>query len=254
MISKRKFYMLVLLCTSVLLMLTSCVRSGVNINIKEDGSGFVEVSYGVAENYYNSMLEQSDTDIFEGKQTGLVSEDGKDYVCYVENKQFNSYDELKDILLDLEYDTTTLSSGDTEEETDDTWESEVPEDYHIFKSVDAGKRSSVIDDTYYFTATVNSQKMDMDDLALLNLDAGDIFRLVISVTMPGEIKADGADIEGNTATFTITDLSQETVISAEGSQVNVVQIILFAVAFVLLIALVILLVCGKKKPKVNKEF
>ena len=62
-------------------------------------------------------------------------------------------------------------------------------------------------DTYYFTATVNPQNMDMDQLAMLNLDASEIFRLVVSVTVPGDIIAEGAVVEGNTATFTITDLT-----------------------------------------------
>ena len=279
MISRRKFYMLVLLCTSVLLMLTSCMRTGVNINMKEDGSGVVEISYGVAENYYNSMIEQSGTDIFAGKQTGLISEDGKEYICYVEHKPFTSYDELKDILLSLEYDTKTFSGGEIEEDSEEEWpddsdltfdfeldmgfeddedetdaDTDTSEDLHIFKAADAGKRDSFFSDTYYFTATVNPQNMDMDQLAMLNLDASEIFRLVVSVTVPGDITAEGAVVEGNTATFTITDLSEETVITVEGSQVEIVQIILIVVAILLLIGLIIMLVGGKKKPKENKEF
>ena len=96
-------------------------------------------------------------------------------------------------------------------------------------------------------------EMDTDDLAMLGISGDDFFKLVVAVTMPGTIQAEGATITENTASFTITDLDEEQVLTVESSATNVAGMIAVGIAVIVLI-IILILVFSRKKPQQNRAF
>ena len=267
---------------------TGCMRSGVGVIIEPDDTGTVEISVGINEKYIDTIKEQAGgMDPFEGKNTATLTDGDDSYICIVEHKQFKNLDELKTILLELEYNFEALEGDDSTmddseldesldfdlkfednaEEEDDVWISadgeEIPvegdetsdetadeENYKIFKTAEVTHESSFFGDTYHLSVTTMPHEMDTDDLAMLGISGDDFFKLVVAVTMPGTITAEGATITENTASFTITDLDEEQVLTVESASTNVAGMIAVGIAVIVLIVILIL-VFGRKKPQQN---
>ena len=120
------------LLAAVLMVFTGCVRSGVGVTIEENDTGTVEISVGINEKYYESMMAQEGAeDIFDGKETAKLTDGDDSYICMVEHKQFKNLDELKTILTEMEYDFADLEGtgsvmedaglDESFEEEDDLW-------------------------------------------------------------------------------------------------------------------------------------
>ena len=201
----------------------------------------------------------------------------------MEHKQFTNLDELKTILLELEYNFDALEGEDSimddaeldesldfdldfDEEEDDVWISadgeEIPvegdetadeENYKIFKAAEVTHESSFFGDTYHLSVTTMPHEMDTDELAMLGISGDNFFKLVVAVTMPGTITAEGATITENTASFTITDLDEEQVLTVESSATNMAGMIAVGIAVIVLIVILIL-VFSRKKPQQNRAF
>lgn len=286
---KTKLTALLALTAAVLMLCTGCMRSGVGVIIEPDDTGTVEISVGINEKYIDTIKEQAGgMDPFEGKNTATLTDGDDSYICIVEHKQFKNLDELKSILLELEYnfdalegedsimDDTELDESldfdieleDTSEEEDDVWISadgeEIPvegdetsdetadeENYKIFKAAEVTHESSFFGDTYHLSVTTMPHEMNTDDLAMLGISGDDFFKLVVAVTMPGTITAEGATITENTASFTITDLDEEQVLTVESASTNVAGMIAVGIAVIVLIVILIL-VFGRKKPQQNR--
>jgi hypothetical protein len=139
---KNKLTAFLALTAAVLMLCTGCMRSGVGVIIEPDDTGTVEISMGINEKYIDSITEQfGGTDPFEGKDTATLTDGNNSYICFVEHKQFKNLDELKTILLDLEYNFDALEGegfimddavldesldfewelDDSEEEENDVW-------------------------------------------------------------------------------------------------------------------------------------
>ena len=226
-------------------------------------------------------------DPFEGKNTATLTDGDDSYICIVEHKQFKNLDELKTILLELEYNFEALEGDDStmddselddsldfdlefeddSDEEDDVWisadgeeitvdgdetsdETADEENYKIFKAAEVTHESSFFGDTYHLSVTTMPHEMDTDDLAMLGISGDNFFKLVVAVTMPGTIQAEGATITENTASFTITDLDEEQVLTVESSATNVAGMIAVGIAVIVLIVILIL-VFGRKKPQQN---
>ena len=285
---KIKSRKLAALLAAVLMVFTGCVRSGVGVTIEENDTGTVEISVGINEKYYESMMAQEGAeDIFDGKETAKLTDGDDSYICMVEHKQFQNLDELKTILLELEYNFDALEGEDSimddaeldesldfdldfDEEEDDMWISadgeEIPvegdetsdetaeeENYKIFKVAEVTHESNFFGDTYHLSVTTMPHEMDTDDLAMLGISGDDFFKLVVAVTMPGTITAEGATITENTASFTITDLDEEQVLTVESASTNVAGMIAVGIAVIVLIVIMIL-VFSRKKPQQNRVF
>lgn len=286
---KSKLTSLLALTAAVLMLCTGCVRSGVGVIIEPDDTGTVEISMGVNEKYIDSIAEQfGGTDPFEGQTTATLTDGDDSYICIVEHKQFKNLDELKTILLDLEYNFDALEGEDSimddaeldesldfdlelevdSEEEDDVWisadgeeihvegdetsdETADEENYKIFKTAEVTHESTFLGDTYHLSVTTMPHEMNTDDLAMLGISGDDFFKLVVAVTMPGSITAEGAEINENTASFTITDLDEEQVLTVESSATNVAGLIAVGIAVIVLIVILIL-VFGRKKPQQNR--
>ena len=285
---KNKLTALLALTAAVLMLCTGCMRSGVGVIIEPDDTGTVEISVGINEKYIDTIKEQAGgMDPFEGKNTATLTDGDDSYICIVEHKQFKNLDELKTILLELEYNFEALEGDDStmddselddsfdfdlefeddSDEEDDVWISadgkEIPveddetsdetadeENYKIFKAAEVTHESSFFGDTYHLSVTTMPHEMDTDDLAMLGISGDDYFKLVVAVTMPGTIQAEGATITENTTSFTITDLDEEQVLTVESSATNVAGMIAVGIAVIVLIVILIL-VFGRKKPQQN---
>ena len=284
---KSKLTSLLALTAAVLMLCTGCMRSGVGVIIEPDDTGTVEISMGINEKYIDSITEQfGGTDPFEGKDTASLTDGDNSYICFVEHKQFKNLDELKTILLELEYNFDALEGEgsvmddaaldesldfdwELEDDTkDDVWisadgeeitveddeasdETADEENYKIFKAAEVTHESTFFGDTYHLSVTTMPHEMDTDDLAMLGISGDDFFKLVVAVTMPGTIQAEGATITENTASFTITDLDAEHVLTVESSATNVAGMIAVGIAVIVLIVILIL-VFGRKKPQQNR--
>lgn len=285
---KNKLTALLALTAAVLMLCTGCMRSGVGIIIEPDDTGTVEISVGINEKYIDTIKEQAGgMDPFEGKNTATLTDGDDSYICIVEHKQFKNLDELKTILLELEYNFEALEGEDSTmddseldesldfdlefednaEEEDDVWisadgeeitvdgdetsdETADEENYKIFKTAEVTHESSFFGDTYHLSVTTMPHEMDTDELAMLGISGDNFFKLVVAVTMPGTITAEGATITENTASFTITDLDEEQVLTVESASTNVAGMIAVGIAVIVLIVILIL-VFGRKKPQQN---
>ena len=286
---KNKLTALLALTAAVLMLCTGCMRSGVGVIIEPDDTGTVEISVGINEKYIDTIKEQAGgMDPFEGKNTATLTDGDDSYICIVEHKQFKNLDELKTILLDIEYNFEALEGDDSimddaeldgsldfdfeieDDSEDDVWISadgeEIPvegdetsdetaeeENYKIFKVAEVTHESNFFGDTYHLSVTTMPHEMDTDDLAMLGISGDDFFKLVVAVTMPGTITAEGATITENTASYTITDLDEEQVLTVESSATNVAGMIAVGIAVIVLIVILIL-VFSRKKPQQNRVF
>ncbi len=285
---KNKLTDLLALTAAVLMLCTGCMRSGVGVIIEPDDTGTVEISVGINEKYIDTIKEQAGgMDPFEGKNTATLTDGDDSYICIVEHKQFKNLDELKTILLELEYNFDALEDEDSTmddselddsldfdlefeddaEEEDDVWisadgeeitvegdetsdETAEEENYKIFKVAEVTHESNFFGDTYHLSVTTMPHEMDTDELAMLGISGDNLFKLVVAVTMPGTITAEGATITENTASFTITDLDEEQVLTVESASTNVAGMIAVGIAVIVLIVILIL-VFGRKKPQQN---
>ncbi len=286
---KNKLTAFLTLTAAVLMLCTGCVRSGVGVVIEPNDTGTVEISVGINEKYIDAIKEQAGgMDPFEGKNTATLTDGDDSYICIVEHKQFANLDELKTILLDLEYNFDALEGEDSimddaeldesldfdldldSKDEDDVWISadgeEIPvaedensdetadeETYKIFKAAEITHESTFLGDTYHLSVTTMPHEMNTDDLSMIGISGDDFFKLVVAVTMPGTITAEGATITENTASFTITDLDEEQVLTVESSTTNVAGMIAVGIAVIVLIVILIL-VFSRKKPQQNRVF
>jgi hypothetical protein len=271
---KNKRGKLAALLAAALMVFTGCVRSGVGVTIEENDTGTVEISVGINEKYYESMMAQEGAeDIFDGKETAKLTDGDDSYICMVEHKQFKNLDELKTILTELEYDFADLEGtgsvmedaelDESFEEEDDLWiddntetseaEEETTDNSFIFKSVDVVHNTSLIGDNYRLSLVTMPHEMNDDELSMLGMDTGDMFKLAVAVTMPGEVTAEGAEINGNTATFTITDLDEEHLLNVESETTDIAGIVAVGIAIIVLIV-ILAVVFTRRKPKNNRAF
>ena len=275
MSTKIKSRKLAALLAAVLMVFTGCVRSGVGVTIEENDTGTVEISVGINEKYYESMMAQEGAkDIFDGKETAKLTDGDDSYICMVEHKQFQNLDELKTILTELEYDFADLEGtgsvmedaglDESFEEEDDLWitdddiekeeaEEDTADNSFIFKSVDVVHNTSLIGDNYRLSLVTMPHEMNDDELSMLGMDTGDMFKLAVAVTMPGEVTAEGAEINGNTATFTITDLDEEHLLNVESETTDIAGIVAVGIAIIVLIV-ILAVVFTRRKPKNNHAF
>ena len=272
---KNKRGKLAALLAAAMMVFTGCVRSGVGVTIEENDTGTVEISVGINEKYYESMMAQEGTeDIFDGKETAKLTDGDDSYICMVEHKQFKNLDELKTILTELEYDFADLEGtgsvmedaglDESFEEEDDLWitdddiekedaEEDTADNSFIFKSVDVVHNTSLIGDNYRLSLVTMPHEMNDDELSMLGMDTGDMFKLAVAVTMPGEVTAEGAEINGNTATFTITDLDEEHLLNVESETTDIAGIVAVGIAIIVLIV-ILAVVFTRRKPKNNRAF
>lgn len=240
----KRILSMILILFAALSLLTGCVREDLGVVLNEDGTAKLTASVGIEKEAYEQIVGMGG-DVFEGKETSEYEYDGKTYVTVSEETEYQNYDELRQALLELEYQT-----GDADEEAEDAETSvnesaSEPVDTRIFKDVTVETQKGLLSKTYVFRAVTNPQTAEDD----AEISIPDSFRLTLSVEMPGEItESGGGQVDENTVTFEINDLTQENELSAASEQFNTTLIIItIAAALVILIGFLLLINGNRKK-------
>ena len=82
--------------------LTGCIHSGIDVSIRNDGTGSLGVTTGFEEDFYNELIANGDNP-FEGKKTFTYSFNDETYVGCRETKEYTSFDELRNALMEMKY-------------------------------------------------------------------------------------------------------------------------------------------------------
>ena len=242
---------IILLLTAMIFafVLTGCVRSDIGITFNKNGTGSVAASFGIEKTTYE-QLKTMGTDIFEGKTTTEQSYDGATYVTYTETKEYGSYTEIKNALLELTYNADKLKDlaetedgpvSDQSEYTIYTPEKEKKDD-HVFASVDIERSAGIFYSVYTFRATVNPPEPDGKS----NGNSGD-YIVTITVNMPDKItQSKGGTVEGKTITFDLSDITAPTEIAAV-SELNHYGVVLGICGGLIVIVAVLFIFIKRKK-------
>ena len=293
----KRIAILLLSTLTLLTLLTGCIHEDFGIKLNADGTGSIAARIGIEKDVYNQALGLG-ADLFSDSESEPTEYEykGKTYVSVTETTEYASFDELKQALLDLTYETDELAEltdleavgepveeaaenliaevtnltedavqteedateavDNSEESTgakdtsEDTTEGSASDaaDNHIFKEVLIEKKSGLISESYVFSAKMNTVPDDPNAETPLS----SAFLVTVSVEMPAEITnaSENAVIEGNKATFEISDLTVENEFAVESSQTNVQLIV--AVVVVLILALAALLIFTKVHGKEKK--
>ena len=264
----KKVLSIMLCAVFLVLCLTGCVYEGVDVKLNQEGTGTVSMTVGFEKDFVDQMLGGQNP--FEGKETSEIEYDGETYIAYTEVANYESFEDITKALLEMTYDTETLNvlgeeeaayntelqtptepeaelpiEPETDEETDshgltadDTVDFDTEySDNHIFKSVEVKKEGS----KYIFAAVLNAA-----DGQIQGYDMSEIFKVSISVEMPGKVTAyKNGTVEGNKVTFDLSDLSEETEIYAESKVTSKIPAIIGIALAV--IAVVVFIILKKKK-------
>ena len=283
----KRIATLILSALTLLTLLTGCIHEDFGIKLNEDGTGSIAARIGIDKDVYNQALGMG-ADLFADSEEEPTEYEykGKTYVAVTETTEYASFDELKQALLDLTYETDELAEltdleaagepveeeaealitevidlteDDVEDAADETEDGEPTEDTaaegettavdnHIFKEVLIEKKSGLISESYVFSAKMNA--IPDDENAETPLSSA--FLVTVSVEMPTEITnaSENATVEGNKATFEISDLTVENEFAVEASHTNTTLIVSLVAVLVLLV--VGLLLFGKFHTK-DKE-
>ena len=245
-----------MLMTTVLLLglLTGCIHQDMGVKMNRDGTGSITTTLGIEKDFYEQM-KAMDSDPFEGKAVTEYQYEGKTYVAYAETKEYGSYEEMEQALLAMTYETEMLEDAQNPETEntaedvvvviDDDAESQVPvpaTDDRIFSSVNIEKNSGIFYSSYTFNVMLNPQSGNG-----LDYDVNDVFKVTLSVEMPGEITSTkGGKIEGNKVIFDIADITERQEMAATCEENNTGVVIGIAIGLILLAVCAFCLIKCKK--------
>ena len=123
----KRIAILLLSTLTLLTLLTGCVHEDFGIKLNADGTGSIAARIGIDKDVYNQAISLG-ADLFSDSESEPTEYEykGKTYVAVTETTEYQSYDELRQALLDLTYETDELAEmnsfegeweiGDPEEE------------------------------------------------------------------------------------------------------------------------------------------
>ena len=122
----KRIAILLLSTLTLLTLLTGCVHEDFGIKLNADGTGSIAARIGIDKSIYNQALGMG-SDLFSDSESEPTEYEykGKTYVAVTETTEYQSYDELKQALLDLTYETDELAKMDSFE---GEWEIGDPEE------------------------------------------------------------------------------------------------------------------------------
>ena len=236
----KKTLAIVLCAVMMIVMLTGCIHQDMGVKMNKDGTGSITTTLGIEKDFYDQLVSMG-SDPFEGKTTTEYEYDGTTYVSYAESKEYSSYEEMEQALLDMTYETELIE--DAQEDASDDGEvddvidvtvdaEEAPaQDSHIFSSVSIEKDSGIFQSTYTFHAVLNAQSNENADY-----DMNDTFKVTLSVEMPCEITdSKGGTAEGNKIIFDIADITESQELSASCEENHTGAVIGITLAVVALV-------------------
>ena len=247
----KKTMAFLLSAVMMIVMLTGCIHQDMGVKMNKDGTGSITTTLGIEKDFYEQLVSMG-SDPFEGKTTTEYEYDGTTYVSYAESKEYSSYEEMEQALLDMTYETELVE--DAQEETSDDGEVDgvidvavdaveaSTQDNHIFSSVSIEKDSGIFQSTYTFHAVLNAQNNENADY-----DMNDTFKVTLSVEMPCEITGSkGGTAEGNKIVFDIADITESQELSATCEENHTGAMIGITLAVVALVVGLVFLFKSKK--------
>ena len=238
-----------LLLTAIMLVfaLTGCVRTDIGVTLNKNGTGSVSASFGIEKSVYDQLTALGGSDLFDGKTPEAVKYGDTTYMTVTETKEYGSYEEIKEALLEMTYDTDKLDSFTGDDKQEDN-----PSDYtlyqpetekktvKVFDSVNLEKTEGIFYSVYTFRATVNPPEVNNDQLK-------GSYKMTITVNMPDTItQSKGGTVDGKTIVFDFDDLTEVSEIAAV-SEVNNYGVIIGICAALLVAAVVFVIVIKRKK-------
>lgn len=247
----KKTLAILLSAVMMIVMLTGCIHQNMGVKMNKDGTGSITTTLGIEKDFYDQLVSMG-SNPFEGKTTTEYEYDGSTYVSYAESKEYSSYEEMEQALLDMTYETELIE--DAQEDTGDDGKvdgvidvavdaEEAPaQDNHIFSSVSIEKDSGIFQSTYTFHAVLNAQRNENADY-----DMNDTFKVTLSVEMPCEITdSKGDTAEGNKIVFDIADITESQELSATCEENHTGAVIGITLAVVALVIGLVFLFKAKK--------
>ena len=227
----------ILLITSIVLTLSlaGCIRTDIGVTLNKNGTGSVCVSVGIEESAYNELATTYGANFFEGKTPIPEKYGDTTYMTVKETTSCSSYDEIKNKLLSLTYNTQGLGIDEQSSGVDSS-----TVDNHVFSSVVIDRTSGIFYSVYTFRATVNALQLD-------NRQLSNAFLFTITVNMPGKItQSIGAKPDGKSIVFDLTSSSSTNEIAAVSESYNYGLVIGICVAMSVAVAAFIIFIKRKK--------
>ena len=247
----KKTMAILLSAVMMIVMLTGCIHQDMGVKMNKDGTGSITTTLGIEKDFYDQLVSMG-SDPFEGKTTTEYEYDGTTYVSYAESKEYSSYEEMEQTLLDMTYETELIE--DAQEDTNDDGEvdgvidvavadEEAPaQDNHIFSSVSIENDSGIFQSTYSFHAVLNAQSNENADY-----DMNDTFKVTLSVEMPCEITdSKGGTAEGNKIVFDVADITESQELFATCEENHTAAVIGITLAVVALVVGLVFFFKSKK--------
>ena len=276
---KKKIKAITLCIVMLLSLFTGCVQNDIGIKMNKNETGSISATIGIEKSFYEN-LKQLGSDPFEGKTIPEYTYEDSTYVSYAEVKEYDSYEEMENALLEMTYETDIIEDAqsskdpeqnnglETEEKVSDPSSEDVfdiitdgkdidttidsendstvsdleEKDNHIFSSVHIEKNSGIFYSSYSFNAVINPQSNEG-----LDYDLNETFKVTLTVEMPDEITTSNCGkIEGNKVTFDIADITANQELSAACESNNTAIVIGVVVGLVIVIVGLACLVKFKK--------
>lgn len=247
----KKTLAILLSAVMMIVLLTGCIHQNMGVKMNKDGTGSITTTLGIEKDFYDQLVSMG-SNPFEGKTTTEYEYDVSTYVSYAESKEYSSYEEMEQALLNMTYETELIE--DAQEDTSDDGEvdgvidvavddEEAPaQDNHIFSSVSIEKDSGIFQSTYTFHAVLNAQSNENPDY-----DMNDTFKVTLSVEMPCEVTdSKGGTAEGNKIVFDVADITESQELSATCTENHTGAAIGITLAVVALVVGLVFLLKSKK--------
>jgi len=265
---KKKITAITLCIVMLLSLFTGCVQNDIGIKMNKNETGSISATIGIEKSFYEN-LKQLGSDPFEGKTITEYTYEDSTYVSYTEVKEYDSYEEMENALLEMTYETDIIEDAQSSKDPEQNNGSEIEEkvsdpssedvfdiitdgkdidttidsendstvsdleekDNHIFSSVHIEKNSGIFYSSYSFNAVMNPQSNDG-----LDYDLNETFKVTLTVEMPDEITTSNCGkIEGNKVSFDIDDITANQELSATCESNNTAIVIGVVVGLVIVI-------------------
>lgn len=260
---KKKVFALLMSTVLLLCVLSGCIHQDMGVKMNKNGTGSITTTLGIEKDFYE-QLKAMGSDPFEGKTITEYQYDGNTYVAYAETKEYSSYEDMEQALLDMTYETEMLEDAqdaetedneDVQENPDDIFDVNIEEvetenvedvapaqDNHIFSSVNIEKNSGIFYSSYTFAAVLNPQNGEG-----LDYDLNETYKVTLTVEMPTEITgAKGGTVEGNKVIFDIADITESQELAATCEENNTGLVIGIVIGLVVLVVGAVCLIKFKK--------
>lgn len=205
---KKKLVSLVLALAMCCSMLTGCMGEIAEVNINEDGSGTVKMSFGLTEEALDMMNSMSNED---GSTEGTVSD--KDSMTAFEYNGVTYYGEVETVEFSSVAEFNELLKGDVSESNSDIDTGLIRLSQNADKSFTMVlETTSETGDTTAMEESIMSESSGMDD-ATAEMLLKDM-AIVFSFTFPNDVKqitgpSSGVVIDGKTVTLDFIKMGEE---------------------------------------------